>query len=111
MSTSPTHRTAVPRPGDAAATAESASQDPSGSGKARGPRDIVALAGVLAVGCLACLLPGLLAGGTLAATLSALGADEIIFGAVGVTLAVAAIAVRLVRRSHRAAAGSDRCDC
>jgi len=111
MSTFQTHRTAVPGPADAAATAESAAQGPSGSGRARRPRDIATLAGVFAVGCLACLLPGLLAGGALAATLGALGAGEIVFGAVGVTLAIAAIAVTLVRRSRRAAAGSDGCDC
>ena len=111
MSTFQTHRSAVPRPGDAAARAESAPHDPSGSGRARRPRDIAALAGVLAVGCLACLLPGLLAGGALAATLGALGADELIFGAVAVALAIAAIAVTLVRRSRRADAGAEGCGC
>jgi hypothetical protein len=54
---------------------------------------------------------GLLAGGALAATLGALGAGEIIFGALAVALAIAAIAVVLVRRSRKAGSGSDGCGC
>jgi hypothetical protein len=111
MSTSQTQRPAVPRPDDTAAAAESAPHEPSGSGTARRACDIAALAGVFAVGCLACLLPGLLAGGALAATVGTLGADELLFGTVAVALAIAAIAVTVVRRSRKATAGSDGCGC
>ena len=77
----------------------------------RKPRETALLAGVFALGCLACLMPGLLAGGALAATFGALGAGEIVVGALAVAMAIAAIAVVLVRRSRRVAAGSDDCGC
>lgn len=75
----------------------------------RKPRETAMLAGVFALGCLACLVPGLLAGGALAATFGALGADEIVFGASAVALAIAAITAIVVRRSRKAAAGNDGC--
>ena len=81
------------------------------SAKLRKPRETAVLAAAFALGCLACLIPGLLAGGALAATFGALGADEIVFGALAVVLAIAAVAVFLVRRSRRAAATSDGCGC
>jgi hypothetical protein len=91
---------------------ELAPDSPAGTpGQRRKPRETALLAGVFALGCLACLLPGLLAGGALAATFGALGADEIIFGALAVALAIAAIAVVLVRRSRKAGSGSDGCGC
>jgi uncharacterized membrane protein YfcA len=79
--------------------------------KPRRSRDLATFAGALALGCLACLVPGLLAGGALGASLGALGADEIAVGVLAVVLAIAAIVLVLARRSRKAGAGDDGCGC
>jgi hypothetical protein len=111
MSTSHEPIAVQPQQRDAPSRTENGTRDRRESGRSRGPRDVAALAGVFAVGCLACLVPGLLAGGAFAAALGALGADDIAFGALAATLAIAAVVVTLRRRSHKAAAEADRCGC
>lgn len=70
---------------------------------------IAGLGALFGIACLACLLPGLLAGGALAATFGALGADELVFGALALTLGIAAATVALRRRSP--ASRGDDCGC
>lgn len=69
---------------------------------------IAGLGALFGIACLACLLPGLLAGGALAATFGALGADEVVFGALALALGIAAAAVALRRRSP---SRGDDCGC
>jgi hypothetical protein len=73
-------------------------------------RKFAGMAALFSVACLACLLPGLLAGGALAATFGALGADALVFGGLAIAMAVAALAV-VLRRRRADADGGDNCGC